>query len=154
MPFVSRSRQDTAAMGLMDAEASVPGESAPVGEDPGGRPGVVSIREAPLASGARAPLYSALPYAMSALPTGSVTAELRNPSGRDVMVGFRTEQEGLDLRLPAGASKRAMIPPGAYTLIMQPIDEPGRLFESGAVVVPPGSSSIAVTIGPVEAVAP
>ena len=152
-PFLPRPEHRSPTMGLLEPDT----DSDAVGSNDvnsGSRPGVVSIREAPLASGAPGPAYSALPYAMSALPTGSVTADLRNQSDRDLMVGFRTEREGLDLRLPAGATKRAMIPAGAYTVVMRPLDEPGRLFESAAFTIAPSSSSITLAVIPTGAAIP
>lgn len=139
LAFTPRARQAPAAMDLIDADA------AP--ETPQST-GVVSIRESPLASGARGEAYSALPYAMAALPTGSIAADLRNQSDRDLMVGLRTDREGIDLRLPAGASKRAMIPAGTYTVVMRPVDQPTHLLESDEIDIPPATSSIVFALSP------
>ena len=110
------------------------------------RPGVVSIREAPYASGAPARPYSTLPYAMAALPTGSIAADFHNDSDTDVMVGLRTEHEGLDVRLPARATKRAMIPAGAYSVVLRNVETPGQLLGSTPIHVPPGTSALSLTL--------
>lgn len=113
---------------------------------PGRDTGVVSIREAPIASGSPGKAHTSLPHAMAALPTGRIAAEFRNPSGQDLMVGLRKREEGLDLRLPAGASKRAMIPSGTYTMMVRPIGSPGPYFASDVISIPAGASTVTFVI--------
>jgi hypothetical protein len=136
---IQRLAEQVAAVDLAASEVGPPLASAD-------RPGVVSIREAPDASGAPARPYSSLPYAMAALPTGSIAADLHNGSDTDMMVGLRSEHEGLDVRVPARATKRAMIPAGAYTVVLRNVETPGQLLESAPIHVPPGTSALSLTM--------